>query len=134
MYFPLHIIRCVSIVCALSRIRARMRYRYTPRVCTSVLFILQGTFFQSTPTFTLCAEGVRGGGIQCVILIRLSVVQVTTQVQYRSGILTWLICCLICWITGCWCIALIPFCIDATKDVYHITPTDGKVVGVYKRL
>ncbi|CAI8048335.1 hypothetical protein GBAR_LOCUS26680, partial [Geodia barretti] len=50
--------------------------------------------------------------------------QVTTQLEYRSGLLTWLICCFICWITGLWCIAPIAFCIDATKDVYHITPTD----------
>ncbi|CAI8014573.1 Lipopolysaccharide-induced tumor necrosis factor-alpha factor homolog [Geodia barretti] len=60
--------------------------------------------------------------------------QVTTQLQFKSGALTWLICCAICWLTGFWCLALIPFCIDDTKDVYHITPTDGRVVGVYKRL
>ena len=61
--------------------------------------------------------------------------QVQTVLQYRSGTLTWLICCLIFWVTGgCWIIALVAFCIDATKDVVHITPTDGKVVGVYKRI
>ena len=32
------------------------------------------------------------------------------------------------------CPALIPFFIDDLKDVYHISPTDGTVVGVYKRL
>lgn len=60
--------------------------------------------------------------------------QVMTRIEYQSGALTWLICCLVCWLTGCWCIALIPFCIDDTKDVYHYTPTDNKMVGVYKRL
>jgi hypothetical protein len=60
--------------------------------------------------------------------------QVTTQLEYRSGVLTWLICCFICWFTGLWCLAPIAFCIDATKDVYHITPTDGKIVGIYKRI
>ena len=60
--------------------------------------------------------------------------QVMTRLEYRSGGLAWLICCAICWLTGCWCIALIPFCVDGAKDVYHISPTDNTVVGVYKRL
>jgi len=63
--------------------------------------------------------------------------QVQTVLQYRSGILTWLLCCIIFWLTfefGLCCLAFIPFCINDAKDVYHITPTDNKVVGVYKRL
>ena len=67
----------------------------------------------------------------------LSILQVTTVVEYRAGALTFIICVVLCLILtefGLCCLAFIPFCIDATKDVYHITPTDGKVVGVYKRL
>ena len=60
--------------------------------------------------------------------------QITTKIEYKSGLLTWLIFALICVFTGCICLAVIPFCIDATKDVYHINPYDGSVVGVYKRI
>lgn len=67
-------------------------------------------------------------------LLPLTYIQVTTVIRHRIGVMTWLLCCLICWITGgCWILALIPCCLNCTKDVVHFTPTDGKVVGVYKR-
>ena len=59
--------------------------------------------------------------------------QVTTRLEYRAGNMTWLIFFLICFITGL-PIGIIAFFIDDTKDVYHISPTDGEVVGVYKRM
>ena len=63
--------------------------------------------------------------------------QVQSVLQYRAGLLTWLVALVILLFTvefGLCCLAIIPFFIDDLKDVYHITPTDGKVVGVYKRL
>ena len=60
--------------------------------------------------------------------------QVTTQLQYKSGGMTWLIAAVICFLTGCICLVPIPFCINATKDVVHINPNDGSIVGVYKRI
>jgi len=45
----------------------------------------------------------------------------------------WLIAFVIFFL-GFWCCCCIPCCIDSLKDVYHISPTDGTVVGVYKRL
>ena len=63
--------------------------------------------------------------------------QFTTRVEFRTGLLTWIAVGLICvftlWIGIC-CIAIIPFFIDSMKDVYHINPNTGEVVGVYKRL
>jgi hypothetical protein len=63
--------------------------------------------------------------------------QVQTVLEYRAGLLTWLVCALICLFLAeiglCW-LAFIPFLIRDLKDVYHITPTDGKVVGIYRRI
>ena len=59
------------------------------------------------------------------------------MLHYKAGILTYLVAGLIClFLTelGLCCLAIIPFFIRELKDVYHVTPTDGKVVGVYKRL
>ena len=58
--------------------------------------------------------------------------QVTTRLVYKSGTLTWTLFAILCCFCGL-CIALIPFCVDGTKDVYHINPVNGTVVGVYKR-
>ncbi|CAI8053545.1 Lipopolysaccharide-induced tumor necrosis factor-alpha factor homolog [Geodia barretti] len=63
--------------------------------------------------------------------------QVQTVLQYKAGLLTYLVAALICLFLSeiglCW-LAIIPFFIRELKDVYHITPTDGRVVGIYKRL
>ena len=63
--------------------------------------------------------------------------QVQTVLQYKAGLLTYLVAALICLflteIGLCW-LAIVPFFVRELKDVYHVTPTDGKVVGVYKRL
>ena len=60
--------------------------------------------------------------------------QVQTTVEYRNGLLTWIAFGLICLFTGIICLAIIPFYIEVFKDVYHISPTDGSIVGVYKRI
>eukprot|EP00731_Ephydatia_muelleri_P031735 Em0023g242a len=85
---------------------------------TATVVVIQPTCFRDRPVLVTDSNGQ----------------QVMTRVEYHSGTLTWLICCLVCWLTGCWCIALIPFCIDDAKDVHHFTPTDNRLVGIYKRL
>ena len=62
--------------------------------------------------------------------------QVTTVLDYRVGTLTWIVALGIFLFTlgfGLCCLAIIPFFINDLKDVYHISPTDGTVVGVYRR-
>lgn len=59
--------------------------------------------------------------------------QQVTRVHYNSGAFTWLLVLILC-VLGLWACALIPLCIDGTKDVYHICPNCNSQVGVYKRL
>ena len=64
--------------------------------------------------------------------------QVQTRLQYRAGLLTWLVCCGICWIAAAFglifgIVGIVAFFIDDLKDVYHLDP-NGNVVGVYKRI
>lgn len=58
----------------------------------------------------------------------------TTVLRYKAGLLTWIFAAAICFFTGLCCIAVIPFCIDSCKDVEHVNPATGEVVGVYKRM
>ncbi len=63
--------------------------------------------------------------------------QVQTILEYRNGLLTWIAVGIILLFTAEFCLcclAIIPLFINELKDVYHISPTDGSVVGVYKRL
>ncbi|XP_065887864.1 lipopolysaccharide-induced tumor necrosis factor-alpha factor homolog [Dysidea avara] len=64
--------------------------------------------------------------------------QQVTRVNYKSGLLTWLIvlvlfglgfiCCLF------WPFCCVPLCISGTKDAYHTCPNCNNQVGVYKRI
>ncbi|NXI75141.1 LITAF factor, partial [Rhipidura dahli] len=59
---------------------------------------------------------------------------IVTHLSYDAGALTWLSCgglCLLGCIGGC---CLIPFCIDALKDVDHTCPKCSALLGSYKRL
>lgn len=59
---------------------------------------------------------------------------IVTRLCYESGALTWLSCgglFLLGCIAGC---CLIPFCVDALKDVEHFCPNCNAHVGSYKRL
>merc|ERR1711962_1994795 len=54
---------------------------------------------------------------------------VTTKVEYKNGLATWLICGG-CAIFGCWLgCCLIPFCVNDMKDVVHECPRCGKVIS-----
>ncbi|CAG5115065.1 unnamed protein product [Candidula unifasciata] len=57
---------------------------------------------------------------------------VTTMVSYETGLLTWAVAGAICmfglWLGCC----LIPFCINATKDVEHRCPNCKNVVGKFR--
>ncbi|KAF5399045.1 Lipopolysaccharide-induced tumor necrosis factor-alpha factor [Paragonimus heterotremus] len=57
-----------------------------------------------------------------------------TELVYKDGGLTWLICgalSLSGLLFGC---CLIPFCCNSTRDVQHICPNCGWNVGIYRRL
>ena len=63
--------------------------------------------------------------------------QNVTVLRYRNGMLTWILVAVLCFFTlecGICCVGLIPLCINATKDVEHVHPVTGQVVGVYKRM
>jgi hypothetical protein len=60
-----------------------------------------------------------------------------TIIRYKSGLLTFIVSAVICLFTlefGICFVGLIPFCIPALKDVEHIHPVTGQVVGVYERI
>ena len=60
-----------------------------------------------------------------------------TVLRYKSGLLSYAAAGLLCFIflgIGLCCLGLIAFCINGLKDVEHINPKTGQVVGVYKRI
>ena len=54
---------------------------------------------------------------------------VETRIEYKSGIATWGLC-VCCVVVGCWLgCCLIPFCVNSVKDVNHICPSCGNLLG-----
>ncbi|RUS81057.1 hypothetical protein EGW08_011176 [Elysia chlorotica] len=59
---------------------------------------------------------------------------VTTSTDYTTGVMTWLLAGGVC-LVGCWLgCCLIPFCIDAGKDVIHTCPNCKRQVGMFKQI
>jgi hypothetical protein len=57
--------------------------------------------------------------------------------RYKIGGLNWLLCFVVFFFTwgfGLCCLGLICLFIDGLKDIEHVHPVTGQVVGVYKRL
>ncbi|KAK7161168.1 hypothetical protein R3I94_003988 [Phoxinus phoxinus] len=59
--------------------------------------------------------------------------EVLTEIEYLSGLLTWLICGVLV-LFVCWFCCCIPFCMDSCKDVKHTCPNCKNVIRVYKRM
>ncbi|RWS12572.1 lipopolysaccharide-induced tumor necrosis factor-alpha factor-like isoform X2 [Dinothrombium tinctorium] len=60
--------------------------------------------------------------------------EVTSVTKSVNGLLTWLACgglCLIGCVFGC---CLIPFCVDACKDIEHYCPNCNTYIGIYERI
>ncbi|CAH8873055.1 unnamed protein product [Trichobilharzia szidati] len=60
--------------------------------------------------------------------------KITTTVNYRRGICTWLACSGIALVGGILGCCLIPFYVNSCKDAYHSCPECGTLLGVYKRI
>ncbi|XP_068176749.1 LITAF domain-containing protein-like [Antennarius striatus] len=59
---------------------------------------------------------------------------VLSEVEYSSGLLTFLVCSGLCIFGfGCGC-CLIPFCVNQLKDVIHTCPTCKTQLGSHNRL
>ncbi len=62
--------------------------------------------------------------------------QVQTQLRYKNGLLMWVAVGITCLVAANFllpCLGLVPLCIKAFKDVEHVSPVDGSVVGYFNR-
>ena len=74
------------------------------------------------------------GRTPCNIFCDICKKNVTTVVQYKTGLTTFLGCSLIA-VFGCvFGCCLIPFCVDAAKDAEHYCPICNTLVGISKKI
>ncbi|XP_017568289.1 lipopolysaccharide-induced tumor necrosis factor-alpha factor homolog isoform X1 [Pygocentrus nattereri] len=59
--------------------------------------------------------------------------EIVTVTRYINGALVWTIFGGLC-ITGFWPFCLIPFCVNACKDVEHSCPQCHNIISVYRRM
>ncbi|KAL7667439.1 hypothetical protein ACOME3_000809 [Neoechinorhynchus agilis] len=60
--------------------------------------------------------------------------QVITKVEYKTGVITWVVCAAIL-VVGLWCgCCLVPFMSDSTKDALHRCPNCNSYIGLHKKL
>lgn len=60
--------------------------------------------------------------------------EVTTEIEYQSGGLTWILCCLLAAAGGFLGCCVLPFFINRFKDVLHSCPKCKESLVVYYRL
>ncbi|VDM31952.1 unnamed protein product, partial [Hydatigera taeniaeformis] len=85
---------------------------------------------QATVVYTPAALGSGPSRFFCPTCQR----EVLTNVTYESGLLTWILVALICILGGPLFCCLIPLCCPPCKDVEHICPICGRLLGSYQRL
>ncbi|KAH8867087.1 Lipopolysaccharide-induced tumor necrosis factor-alpha factor like [Schistosoma japonicum] len=73
------------------------------------------------------------GPSPAVILCPYCRKEITTRVDYKTGILTWVGCFGIFLVGGIFGCCLIPFCCDSCKDADHYCPLCNHYLGLYRR-
>ncbi|XP_041367090.1 cell death-inducing p53-target protein 1 homolog [Gigantopelta aegis] len=104
---------------------------------------MQGPYIAQTHTVVVTQPGIVGPravpGSTCryqqhqmLIICQHCSATVKTTTTYEVGLLTWAAAGLIC-VFGFWLgCCLIPFCIDAAKDVSHTCPSCGQLCGKFQ--
>ncbi|KAM4631843.1 lipopolysaccharide-induced tumor necrosis factor-alpha factor [Discoglossus pictus] len=90
-----------------------------PQISVQTVYVQQPVSFYDRPVQMCCQYCNR---------------MMTTRLEFTSGALAWLSCgglCLLGCGAGC---CLIPFCVDALKDVDHYCTSCHKLVGSFKRI